>query len=143
MIFSIIIIILVAGIAYWHYAQGFFSAFFSAVSAVLAAVIAVAYQDAVVTGLLKGKIADYATGMVLVALFALLYIILRTMFDNLVPGNLRLPVMVDRIGGGIMGFIAGVFAAGIFALAAQALPFGPSIAGYARYAIDDDREISV
>src|SRR5438093_10823407 len=105
MIFGSIIIILVAGIAYWHYAQGFFSAFFSAVSAVLAAVIAVAYQDAVGTGLLRGTIADYATGMVIVALSALLYIILRTIFDNRVPASVRLHVMIDRSGAPVMGLI--------------------------------------
>src|SRR6266542_1268208 len=119
MILGLIVILLIAGITYWHYAQGFFSATFSAVSAVLAAVLAVSYHEVLVISLLRGAVADYAHGMMLVALFALIYIILRTAFDNLVHGNLRLPVIVDRIGGAAMGLIAGFFAGGMFALAAQ------------------------
>src|SRR5688500_17093798 len=142
MILGIIIILLMGGITYWHYSQGFFSATFSAVSAVLAAVLAVSYHEPIVTGLLKGKMADYATAMVLVALFAGLYIVLRTVFDNFVPGNARLPVYLDRVGGAAMGLVAATFGAGIFALAAQALPFGSSVGGYSRYEVED-REVQV
>src|SRR6266545_551177 len=112
MILAFVILLLIAGITYWHYAQGFFSATFSAVSAVIAAILAVSYHEVLVISLLRGAIADYAHGMMLVALFALLYIILRTVFDNLIPGNLRLPVIVDRIGGAAMGLVAGIFATG-------------------------------
>jgi hypothetical protein len=143
MILGIIVLLLIAGVTYWHYAQGFFSATFSAISAVLAAVLAVSYHEIVVMSLLRGAMADYANGLVLGAMFAILYIIFRTLFDNLVPGNIRLPLYVDRVGGAAMGLIAALFTAGIFALAAQALPFGPTVGGYARYALDDSREIQV
>src|SRR4051812_24831981 len=136
MILSVIIILLVAGVAYFHYAQGFFSATISATIAVLSAALAVGYHEVVVYGLLKGKMADYAHAFVLVGLFALSYIILRTLFDKLVPGNIRLPVIADRVGGGVMGLIAGIFTAGIFALAAESLPFGPAVGGYTRYPVD-------
>ena len=118
MILGLIVLLVVAGIAYWHYAQGFFSSIFSALAAVIAAVLAVSYHEPVVASLLRGKIADYANGLALIALFALIYIIIRTAFDNLVPGNVRLLVMVDRIGGAVMGLIVGIFATGIFVLPA-------------------------
>ena len=143
MILGIIILLIVAATTYWHYAQGFFSATFSAVSAVIAAVLAISYQEWVVRSLLQGKMADYANAMAMVALFAFIYIILRTLFDNLVPGNIRLPLYVDRVGGALMGVVASLCAAGVFALAAQAMPFGPAVGGYARYAIDDSREVSI
>src|SRR5438067_853723 len=93
MIFSIIILLLVGGIAYYHYAQGFFSATMSAMIAVVAAVLAVSYHETLVLTLLKGKFADYAIGMGMIAIFALIYIVLRTVFDKAVPGNIRLPVI--------------------------------------------------
>jgi hypothetical protein len=143
MIFGIIIIAAVAGIAYYHYAQGFFSATFSAIIAIIAAALAISYHEQVVMGLLGGKMADFANALVLVAIFALVYIVLRTITDKAVPGQIRLPVIVDRIGGGAMGVVAGVFTAGIFALAAQSLPFGPAIGGYARFGVEDRPELTI
>src|SRR4051794_30293863 len=129
MIFSLIVIILLAAIAYFHYTQGLFSAAISAFCAVLAGVLAFSYHETVIFSLLRGKVADYAHGMILIALFALIYTVLRVIFDTLIPGNLRIPTLIDRVGAAVMGLIAGVFALGIFAIAAQSLPFGPSIAG--------------
>ena len=143
MIFTIIIIALLGGIAYFHYAQGFFSATISAVIAVIAASIAISYHEPLALALLGGKAAGYAIALTLVALFAGVYLVLRTLTDKAIPGQIRLPVIVDRVGGAVMGIVAAVFAVGIFALAAQSLPFGPSVGGYARYALDEPREVSV
>ncbi len=141
MIFNILIIAAVGGIAYFHYAQGFFSAFVSAVIAILAAVMAVSYHESVVTGLLGGKMGDYANAMVLVALFAGVYLLLRVLLDKVIPGQIRLPVIVDRIGGATMGIIAGIFAGGVLALAGASLPFGPGV--YARYTLEDRPEVNI
>jgi hypothetical protein len=143
MIFSILIIAIVGGVAYFHYAQGFFGATISAVAAVLAAVLAVSYHENMVQTLLAGKMSDYANAMCLIAIFAIVYIILRSITDSMIPGNIRLPVIVDRVGGGAMGIVAGLFTAGIFALAAQSLPFGPAVGGYARYAVESNPEVQV
>src|SRR6266498_5672917 len=103
MIFNVIILAAIGGIAYYPYAQGFFSAFFSAIIAVIAAVMAVSYHEPVVINLLAGKMGDYANSMVLIAIFAGVYMLLRVLMDKAVPGNIRLPVIVDRVGGGVMG----------------------------------------
>src|SRR5262245_53307552 len=121
MIFNILIFAAVAGIAYFHYAQGFFSATFSTVCAIVAAALAVSYHEALVVSLLGGKMADYANSVCLVAVFGIVYILLRTLLDKAVPGNIRLPVIVDRVGGAIMGVIAAIFTGGVFALAGAAL----------------------
>ena len=141
MIFNILILAAIGGIAYFHYAQGFFSAFFSAVIAILAAVMAVSYHEPVVLNLLGGKMGDYANSMVLVCIFAGVYVLLRVLVDKTVPGNIRLPVIVDRIGGAAMGLIAGIFSGGILALAGAALPFGPDV--YPRYALETREEITL
>src|SRR5688500_4840937 len=143
MILGVVIIALLAGVAYFHYAQGFFSATLSAICAVIAAVIAVGYHEVAVQSLLQGAAADYAHALCLCAIFGGVYIGLRLLFDKAIPGNIRLPVMVDRVGGAAMGVIAGIFTAGIVALAAQMLPFGPTVGGFARYAVEDRPEINV
>ena len=137
MIFSIVIILFIALIAYFHYVQGLFSATISAVCAVIAAIIAVSYHETVITALFKGAMANQAQAMVLVALFAFVYFILRMIVDKTIPGNVRYPLMVDKIGAGAVGVIAGLFAAGVLALAAGSLPFGPSVAQYSRYSVSD------
>src|SRR5688500_1016655 len=142
MIFGIVVLVLIAIIAYFHYVQGLFSATLSAIAAILAAALAFSYHEVVIFSLLKGKVATYAHGMILVAMFALIYLIIRVIFDHAVPGNVRCPLLVDRIGAAVMGVFAGVFATGILAIAAAALPFGAG-SPYARYALEEDREVTV
>ncbi len=145
MIFSIIIILSVGLVAYFHYTQGFFSATLSAMIAIMAALVAISYHETVVRMLLKGKMADVADSMVLCMIFAVTYLVLRTLFDAAIPGNVRTPSIVDKIGAGLMGFVAGVFVLGIFAIAVQKLPFGPTLSflGYSRYATTDNRNVIV
>jgi uncharacterized membrane protein required for colicin V production len=143
MVFSIVIILLIGLIAFFHYVQGFFSATLSAMITVLAAVLAVSYDETFVNLLLKGKAADVADSMMLCAIFAIVYIVLRVLFDAVVPGNVRTPSTVDKIGGALMGVVAGIFATGIFALAVQMLPFGPGISFmlYSRYPLRGDTHV--
>jgi hypothetical protein len=137
MIFAIAIILLALAIAYFHFAQGLFSATISMVCTVVAALVAVSYTETVISLLLKGAVANYAQAMVMCGLFAITYVILRTIADKAIPGNVLFPLMVDKIGAGVMGLVAGLFATGVFALAVESMPFGPSIAGYSRFAVVD------
>jgi Colicin V production protein len=143
MLFGIIILLLIGVIAFFHYLQGLFSATISAFLAIISAVLAVSYQETIISALLKGKVADEANGMVMCLLFAGIYIILRTIFDKAVPGNLRFPAIVDKIGGAAMGVVAGIFATGIVVLAAESMPFGPGIGGYSRYELRKDQSVDV
>src|SRR5262245_58155635 len=103
MVFAIIIIALIGVIAFFHYTQGFWSATISAIITIFAAALAVGYHENVVNSLLKGQMAEQANAIALVALFGLTYIILRVIADKALPGNLRLPVIIDKIGAGVMG----------------------------------------
>ncbi len=137
MVFSIVIGALFLAVVFFHYLQGFFSSTLSAILAVLSAVLAFSLHETVVEKLLQGKAANVAHSMVLVVLFAVIYTLLRFMFDKFVPGGIRLPVLVDRVGGAVMGVVAATFALGILAIAAEELPVGPSIWGYTKYATED------
>lgn len=138
-VFAVLMIVIVLLVAFVHTLQGFFSATLSAILAVFAAITALSYHETIVEKFLGGAMADSAHAMVLIVLFAVIYFVLRVIFDQAVPGNVRVPAMLDKIGGGIMGAIAGLFAAGVVAVAAQELSFNPSILGYARYAVDDQQ----
>ena len=142
MILSVLVIVLVAVIAYFHYVEGFFSATISAILAAISAAIALSYQEPL-TRLLQGKFPDNANALAIIAIFAVTYTILRLIFDKAIPGNIRLPVIMDKVGAGIAGIFAGIFAVGILVIAAQMLPFGPSIAGYSRYKLTDVREAQI
>ena len=133
MILSLIAILLVGLIIYLHYLQGLFSAGLSAVLAAVAAFVSLGYTEWVIAQVLGGKFADQAHSLVYVGLFAIVYVLLRTVFDRFIPGNVTFPLWVDRIGAGVMGLVVGVFAVGILMIATQMLPFGTSVAGMERY----------
>jgi uncharacterized membrane protein required for colicin V production len=143
MVFSIFIILFIGIITFFHYVQGFFSATISAMITVLAAVLAVSYDEPVVNLLLKGKMADQAHAMVLCMIFAVVYIVLRVIFDAAIPGNVRTPSTVDKAGSILMGLVSGIFCTGIFAIAVQMLPFDATISwmGAPRYVTEDTRKM--
>jgi hypothetical protein len=132
MILTIVVILLVLGIALIHYIQGFFSATLSAILVIFAATIALSYQETVINMLKPTKFADSATAGVLCVLFIVSYLVMRIIFDKLVPGNVRFSATVDKVGAGAMGLIAGVFTMGIFSVAAESMSFDPG-SMYARY----------
>jgi hypothetical protein len=139
MVFSIIMIFLVGAIAYFHYVQGFFSATLSAVFATIAAVVAVGWHESVVESLLAGRYADQANAMAVCVMFGVVYLVLRLVTDKFVYGNVRLPVLADKIGAGVMGVIVGLLATGVISYAAQSLPMPPTVAGYGRMDIAGER----
>jgi len=143
MIFSIVLIILLLVVAFFHYLQGFFSATISVILVAVSVLLAFSFYEPLLDMIKPGKMADSGHGMVLLALFAIIYLILRIIFDGVVKGNVRVPATLDKVGAGIMGLIAGVLAVGTVAVAAQMLPFGPSIAGYTRYRILDVQSLGV
>lgn len=137
MIFSLIILALVGAIVFFHYSQGLFSSFLSAVIAAISAVVALGFHEQLVFAISGGKMSDSAHAGMLCALYGGTYLVLRLAFDAMVPGNVNFGVWPDRIGGAALGLIAALFTAGIVAIAAQALPFGPSVAGFARWETSD------
>jgi hypothetical protein len=138
MILLLIVLLLVGGVAFFHYKQGLFSATLSAILATISAIVAMSYQEVIARSVLQGKMADLANAVALVVLFALIFLILRIIFDLIAPGNVTVPVTLNKVGGALGGAVAGLVAAGVLVTAAQMLPFGPSILGYARIEVSSD-----
>jgi hypothetical protein len=143
MVFSVVIIVLIAVIGYFHYVQGLLSSVISLVCALMAAMLTLSYHEKVVALAFAQKMTDQGHALTLAGMFLIIYLVLRIIFDSLVPGNIRFPAIADKVGGALLGLIAGMFAVGIFAIAAQTLPFGPSIAGYGRYKMESQRDVKI
>ena len=143
MVFTILLAVLFIAVVFFHYLQGFFSSTISAILAVIAAVLAFSWHETIVDKFLQGKMANIAHAMVLVALFAFIYLAMRIVFDKAIPEGISLPALVDKIGGALMGMIAAFFCIGILSISAQEMPFGPSIAGYTKYdSADIDAQVA-
>jgi hypothetical protein len=143
MLFAIFIFLLLLAVVFFHYLQGFFSATLSAFFAVIAAVVAVSYHEWVVEQFLGNAMGDWGPPLVTLGMFAVTYLIFRLIFDKAIPGQIRLPSTMDKIGGAVMGLVAGTFALGTVVIAAQQMPLGASIAGYVRYETNSTRGIVV
>ena len=141
MLFNLIIFVAFAAVAYFHYAEGLFSSTISAILCIIAAVVAMGYYQWLVPYLFK--IPDQADAVAIVVLFAGTYVITRLIFDRAVPGNVRFPLLMDKIGAGVMGVFAGLFSSGVMAIAAQTLPFGPGFGGYNRQDLQDRPNVTL
>ena len=137
MILSIILIIAAIGVAYMQYLQGLFTAAISLGCAVVATLVAFGYYENAVNAMGQNGFTDYAGGMMLIVIFAITYIVLRVIADAVVPGNVAVPLYVDKVGSAACGLGAGILTAGVFGTGLQLMPFGPSVAGYAPYPLQD------
>lgn len=133
--FTLFLLAVIGAVAFFHYTQGFFSAAVSAIIAVLAAALAVSYHEQVALAL-AGLLGNWAHSAALLLLFCVIYLVPRTAMDSMVPGNVTLPAAIDKAGAAIMGIVAGVFAAGVIAMAGQQMPVGPSVMGYSRLTVE-------
>ena len=143
MIFTIVILLMLVAVIFFHYVQGFFSAALSAIFAVIAAVVALSYHETIVERHVGDAMGDWGPPVMLLVLFTVVYFILRIIFDKAVPGGIRLPAALDKMAGGAMGLVAGTFGLGIVVIAAQQMPLGPAVGGYARYETNSTRNIVV
>jgi len=143
MLLGFIILIVIAIIVYFHYLQGLFSAAISAVLAMTCAVAALAWYEPVVALLPRSQFSDQTGSVVLVGLFAVPYILLRTIFDKLIPGNVSFPTLVGQIGSAAMGLIAALFATGVLLIAVKMMPIGPRILFYEEYPISQRMQMPI
>jgi hypothetical protein len=136
MIISIIAILLIGFIAYWHTVQGAFSGVLSAALAMTAAVVAVGVGPYFAALFQQGGFAPYADAVCMCVLFALIYFIGRVIFDKVVPGSVRINNTIDKVIGGLCGLVAGAMSLGVLGVAAESMPFGTGYAMHARYATE-------
>lgn len=128
-----IILTLLIMIAIWA-TYGFFSAFIQLIVIIAAGVLAFALWEPV-SYMLLGTMPAYAHGVGLLAPFALLVIVLRTVFDKVCRANVHMPRIADQIGGAACGFCSGVLAIGLLLNGANFLPMQREIMGWEPYKV--------
>lgn len=136
MILSIIVIVVLGLVAYFHYTQGLFSASASLVAAALAAFAAWGFHEPLARASVAA-LGIYGPPVALVLIFALVYVVLRVILDGIVTGNTRFNPIVDKVGAGVIGLLAAFFPTAIIAIAAQMMPTGSSVMMHARYPLVD------
>ena len=132
MVLMIVVGALIAGIAFYQAIQGTFSALIMAILTILCSVIALNYYEPLAQ-LLTSRLAGYADSVSLLALFAIPLLILRELFDRVVRGNVMLGLWPDRLGGGALGLVAGLFLVGMLVIVVMMLPLPGTILGYTQY----------
>jgi len=135
MLFNIIALVLVLAITFMHSIFGLFSGLINVFCCIIAAVVALGSYDAlnqVVTGSLNLNSA-YTEPICLVVLFVLTLLLLRTLADNYIRGNVTLPMYVDWGGGAVCGFVNAQLCVGILIIGILMLPIGGTKLGFSRY----------
>jgi hypothetical protein len=141
MLAILIILAIVGGIAFFLvFTQGLFSALIMCVLCLISALIAFNYYEALGSKLNDLGLAFYGGEAIsLMVLFLLSLLVMRLAFDRLIKGNMKFPLLVDRIGSAFFGLIAGLVIAGIIALGFQLLPTPAKILGFDRFPEIADR----
>ena len=141
-LFNIIVTAFILLIAYWWANQGLFSAVMHCICVIIAGALAFAFWEPVVLGyLLKGGSFDnYCWGMALGLLFFLFLVITRVASDILVPFDIPLPSLANTIGGGIVGFIAGVLTIGMASISCGFIQAPTELMGFKGWARSPDSQ---
>lgn len=130
MLMSVIVILLVALIAYLWSSQGAFSAFLHLLCVIIAGAIAFAFWETIVYTFLLGLHEEMAWGLGLLLPFLISLVALRLACDKLIPANLDFDDTTNFIGGLVFGAVAGVLAIGVLVIAIGFFRVPSNIMGY-------------
>jgi hypothetical protein len=131
--FSLFCLALLLAIAFFQSIHGLFNSVVFFVLSVLCAVLAFALHEWIAYSFLMQWKPDFALPIALAGVFGLLLTIARLVLDSVVQRAPLLPAMVERIGGGVFGLLTALLIVGVLATAAQMLPFGGTVMGFARF----------
>lgn len=141
MALNIFAILFVLGITFMHSLFGLFSGVINVMCAITAAAVAFGFFEVVNDLLTKqGFHPSYTLPVSFVCLFFITHLVLRLAADNLIRGNVRLPRMMDVVGGAACGFVIAQITVGIAVLGLLMLPFGGRAMMFERYSRASDKK---
>lgn len=138
--FSLFGVVLILAITFFQGLQGLFTAVINCILTILAAALAFGLYEDIFYSFLISSQPEYGRAIAFIGIFVVAAVILRIVVDMLITENLRLPVYVDRAGGGAFGLVTALVVVGMLSIGFQMLPFGPSIMGFSRYKVVENRE---
>ena len=143
MLVILITLAIVGGIAFFLvFTQGLFSSLIMCVLSLVSALIAFNYYEALGSKLNDIGLASYGGESIsLMVLFLLSLLVMRLASDRLIKGNMKFPLLVDRIASAFFGLTAGMVIAGIVAIGFQLLPTPAKLLGFNRFPEVADRNL--
>ena len=133
--FSLFTTVLILAVTFYQGLQGLFSGLINCILAVISAAVAFGFYENVYFGFLADRQPDFGRAIALLGIFIVTLLVLRTIFDILIKGNVQFPVYVDRVGGGLFGVITALIIVGMLSIGFQMLPFPPDFMGFSRYSM--------
>ncbi len=133
MVFIIVTLVLFASIAFFNAVQGAFSAIIMFVLTTLSAGVAINFYQPLSQAWLFPYIGDYADPCALSLIFFATLIVLRTISDNLIRGNVVLSAWPDRIVSTIVSIPTALIIVGLASIAVQMLPFDEQVLLFNRF----------
>ncbi len=133
---AILIFTVITGILIFYqvFTQGLFSNIIMAVLSLVAAITALNYYEPL-AALLNDKVGIMNIGLKgisLLAIFIVTLLVLRTVSDQLIKGNMNFPLIIDRLGGGLCALVSSLTISGMIALGLQNMPISAAILGFDR-----------
>ena len=139
-LFSIILWALIALIAYWWSAQGFFSSVQFCLCTLSAGALAFALWEPGAHLMLRGGFFDnYAWGLSLGGQFIIYLLLARVISERFVPANMRFHPLLDKLGGAVFGLAAGVLCIGMAGIACGFVQSTNEVLGFRGFVRDQAR----
>ncbi len=133
MVLNVFVILFVLGITFMHSIFGLFSGLINLLCAIAAMVVTFAFFDQLNAFAVSQSLhPSYTLPICFVLLFFLTHLVLRLAADNLIRGNIRLPMYVDWAGAAFCGFIIAMITVGMTVLGFLMLPWGGRVMMYSR-----------
>jgi hypothetical protein len=136
MLANLLILAFVMFMAYWWGHQGLFSGFLHMILTIAAGALAFALWEPVQANLFATWTPANAWGVALLLNFVVILGVFRGVMDKMVKGNVQFNLLINMIGGGICGLIAGMISAGIVVIGVGFMDIGPALGGYQPLLID-------
>lgn len=140
MVLSIVVALMVLLLTAFWTVQGLLSAVLMFFDALVACMLAFGFYEAL-DSTWTGSDTMNAIGkpLALMGIFLVSLAVLRYATDKFVPNNIRIPLQLERAGGGVFGFLTGMILTGTACVALQMFPMGSSIFGFERFKDVGDR----
>lgn len=132
MIFNLLVLLLIVLITLYMATQGLLSTLLALFTAAFSSILAMALTEPL--EFIVGKMSiEYQRGLTFLALFLLTFGATRVVADLVVPNNIKLPLLINRITGGVVGFFVAMIVVGTLVLGIEMMPLPSTLLGYDRF----------
>jgi len=142
MALNVVTLLLVLAITFMHSIFGFFTGVINVFCSIVSVVVALGFYEALNDLITRssGLHPGYTEPACLVGLFILTMAVTRTLADNYIRGNVKLPMAVDWGGAAVCGFINAQLFVGTIVLGVLMLPLGGTVLQFSRYERSPDEQ---